>query len=223
MAKALAIYLLLFIFLISTIYVESLKKFHLPAKALNSAAFVLIAFLFAKSSDALGSIFFPYAMSALMLCMLGDILLAAAPCEAEPRWFLSGVFTFILAHVAFYMGFVKLSTFSRTDFIFPLVFLAAICALSRIKTMKMGRLLPVVAAYCFFVALLCSKAVALFLTMGSYAGTLMAMLGAILFCLSDVILIFIYFSTKNIGLLKFVNLFIYYGGTLLLALSISSI
>lgn len=215
MIGAVIIYLILFSFLISTLYAEKLEKFHLAGKAANSLAFVIIAFVFAKSMSAA---FFPFAATALVLCMVGDILLAATPGKAGSSWFFAGVFVFMIAHLVFALGFARLDAFTMYDFIFPVAFVLLVLALSRLPSLDVGGILPVILVYCFLVGLLCSKAVSLYLALAVPAA-LPLMWGAMLFCLSDLILLFVYFSSKEVGLLKFLNLLAYYGGTLLLAIS----
>lgn len=215
MIQALITYLLLFSFLISTLYVKKLEKFHLAGKTANSLAFVAIAFAFAGS---MSTALFPFAAAGLILCMVGDILLAATPQQAGSNWFFAGVFVFMIAHLVFALGFARLDAFTVYDFIFPVAFVLLVFALSKLPSIDMGSILPVILVYCFLVGLLASKAVSLYLAL-AVPEALPMMWGAILFCLSDLVLLFVYFSSKEVGLLKFLNLLAYYGGTLLLAIS----
>lgn len=215
-----SLYVLLFAFLISTWYIEKLKKHHLLAKALNSLAFVAAGFYFAQTGGAFSSTYFAFTIAALLLCMVGDILLAVTPGKAGSMWFFAGVATFLLAHLVFCVGFSRLAPFTVVDFIFPIAFVGLIYALTGMKNMQIGTMRPVVCLYSFFVALLASKSITLFLALGAFPGTWLLMLGAILFCLSDLILLFVYFSTKEMPFLRFANLFVYYAATILLAASI---
>ena len=93
-AVALMLYPLIFGFLVTTLYSTKTQKFHLLAKTLTSTEFVLVAVFFTFESNKLCGLFAPLAVTALVLCMIGDILLAAPPCQAGSRWFFSGISIF---------------------------------------------------------------------------------------------------------------------------------
>lgn len=212
-------YAIIFAFLISTLYYKKFQPYHLIAKTLNSLAFVIICFWFAYEKGLVTTAYFLIVFTALTLCMIGDILLAVTPNRAGSKWFLSGVVVFLTAHLVFCFAFSRLAPFTIIDFMFPFAFVLLIFIVSRLDSVDMGDMLPIVTIYSFFVALLCSKSITLFLALGASDVTWLIMSGALLFCLSDFILIFIYFCSKEPRLLKFFNLLSYYTATFLLALS----
>ena len=93
----------------------------------------------------------------------------------------------------------------------------AVCARDtrrfRLRRMKVPALV-----YTFFVGLMCSLGVSLYLVRGGALGALSAVGGA-LFLVSDAVLLFLYFYHKKRAVLRAANLITYYLGMLCLALT----
>lgn len=213
------IYSAFFSLLIATEYLERMKKYHLVFKTLTSMTFVLSAIYFFTRGN-IHSAYFTFIIIALALCMCGDILLAMVPGKAGSMWFYIGVLMFLVSHISYYLGFVEIQAASLYDFIFPIVLAGLTYLLSRHENMNMDGMVPIVCVYTFFVGLLCSKGVLLFALEGATLKHTLLMIGAISFCASDIILLFVYFWKKKIGPLHFLNLFAYYLGTFLIAASV---
>jgi uncharacterized membrane protein required for colicin V production len=74
--------------------------------------------------------------------------------------------------------------------------------------------------YSYFVGLLFSKALLIFLRQGASPQTVLILTGSAFFLVSDLILMFMNFHRKPARCLTFLNLSFYYGGMLLLSLSL---
>ena len=79
---------------------------------------------------------------------------------------------------------------------------------------------PIAYMYMATIAFMVIKAVSLLPLLGMTTSNVMVALGAVLFVISDMILAFLYFGGKKQTYLKTINLITYYGGQLLIALSI---
>lgn len=157
-----------------------------------------------------------------VLAALGDFLLGLATAKRDFYGceFLIGVCSFAAAHVAFYAAFTYLDRPGITDFILPLAVTGIVILLSRSKNITLGRMKLPGYIYSYFVGLLFSKALLIFLHRGTSPQTVLILSGSMLFLVSDLILLFMNFHRKPPKCLTLLNLSFYYGGMLLLGLAL---
>ena len=217
------LYLVLLGLLLQVAYDETLFARYAQAKAVVSGGFLLLALAaFAAGTRALGARFW-LLLLALLLCAAGDVLLGLANTRgggAQSPVFLAGMGAFGAAHVAFcaFFGFAVGPLWA--ELLLPLAMIAATLVLDHRGVLVLGRMRAVSIGYCFLVGLMCSKAAAALAAAGfAGAGPRLAAAGAVLFLLSDSIIIFLYFARRRPAWLRFANLSTYYLGLLLLALS----
>lgn len=200
----------------------SRRHFHryAAAKTAASAAFLITAaagFMSRGSFGTQGALL----AAGLVLCFAGDVLLGLANVRAAyfGPFFASGAASFCAAHAVFCVLFASQQTLSPAHFVLPVLLTAvlAVCARDtrrfRLRRMKVPALV-----YTFFVGLMCSLGVSLYLVRGGALGALSAVGGA-LFLVSDAVLLFLYFYHKKRAVLRAANLITYYLGMLCLALT----
>lgn len=218
MTVAFVYYGLAFAALITTCYNKKAKRFEVPAKAAASLGFVLIFTLSAiKAGD---STLYIKMLPAFIFCLAGDVLLSVNSVHSDKKMFLSGVAAFLIGHIFFVAVFSGMVSFRPVDFIFPAAIVVLTIFVTRMDGMHMDGMSPYVTVYAFFVALLLSKAYSIYNRIGANGQTEFLLFGSLLFFLSDFLLLFLMFYKKRPKWGSFVNLFLYYGGLLLLALSI---
>jgi uncharacterized membrane protein YhhN len=154
------------------------------------------------------------------LAALGDFLLGLATAKRDfrGREFLIGTCSFAAAHIAFYAAFTYLDPPRIVDFLLPIAVTCLVILLSRSKNISLGRMKLPGYMYSYFVGLLFSKALLIFLHRGTSPQTALILSGSALFLVSDLILMFMNFHRKPARCLTFLNLSFYYGGMLLLGL-----
>ncbi|MEG0804187.1 MAG: lysoplasmalogenase family protein [Pygmaiobacter sp.] len=164
--------------------------------------------------------------AALVLCAGGDILLGFANVcgGAHGRCFQAGVAVFGAAHLVFCVLYYTQSPFFWADGIVPLCALLATVQLERAGLLRLKKMRLPALCYSVLVGLMCSKAVSLVLVMGhTDPHCVLLALGSVLFMISDVVLVFMYFGPKlqdrHRHLARFWNLTAYYLGVLLIALA----
>ncbi|MEG2087915.1 MAG: lysoplasmalogenase family protein [Angelakisella sp.] len=216
MTLILLLYPLLFAMLMVTCYCKGWKRWHTVTKTATSAVFVAAAVAAGNSTDS----YFQFMLAGLLLCLLGDFFLAKAKSNTKTPWFFLGGGAFFFAHVVFIAGLSRLDPLSAISFLLPVSMVALVLLLSWMGILRAGKLLPLVGIYIFFVSMLSSKSIGLFLLNPASTRGILAMVGAILFCISDLIILFILFREKPHPALTFVNLLTYYLATMLLALSV---
>lgn len=197
------------------------RSLYAAAKGVCSGLFVLggIAAFYWGSGTATAQ--FVFMMLGLVFCALGDILLGVANRKAthvSKKPFLAGAGCFSLAHVLFCVFFYCRAPFHWYDVLFPLVCLGAIRLMEAKDWIRLKSMRPVGYLYTFLVGLMAAKAVE-GAAYGPVAGNWVLAIGASLFFLSDLILLFLYFGTKRVRLLRGANLVTYYIGVYMMALS----
>lgn len=157
-----------------------------------------------------------------VLAAFGDFLLGLATAKRDygSREFLIGTCSFAAAHVAFYAAFTYLDGPGIADFVLPIAVTGLVILLSRSKNIILGRMKLPGYIYSYFVGLLFSKALLIFLRQGASPQTVLILTGSAFFLVSDLILMFMNFHRKPARCLTFLNLSFYYGGMLLLSLSL---
>lgn len=196
-------------------------------KSAVSCGFLVIAAAAYLLGGRTGGAYFWGLVPCLVLCLAGDVLLGLANNHAGffGRWFLFGVGAFTLAHAGFCALFTLAMPggprFTLWDAAAPLAALAVTAACARHKRFKLRRMhmqAPAL-AYSLCVGLMCARGVTFGFICGGRRGMLAAA-GAVLFLISDAVLLFVYFHVRPRKALRAVNLATYYLGMLCLALSV---
>ena len=187
------------------------------AKALAGAGFCALAAVCAWQT---GGSPWPWPLPAgFVLCAAGDVAMGLYHLSRRPAALLWGVGLFAGGHLCFLAGLWRRLSPTAGVLVFAASAAAVLAWLLHRRLLDMGRLGGCGAAYCFAVSLMAGQSAALALAAPG-TGTALFAAGAALFWLSDLILLFLYFSPRRGGrALHIANLTAYYGGMLLLALS----
>ncbi|NLO61868.1 MAG: hypothetical protein GX099_00365 [Clostridiaceae bacterium] len=191
------------------------------SKTLTSLGFVVIA-LFAGYRGDFPSLYL-YLLPGFWFAVAGDYLLGLAHSENNYRGktFLLGATAFMLAHVSFYLAYSAEYAFRWSDWLLPCVFAGVMFFILHGKKFNLGRMKVPGLIYSFFVTVLLSKGISLFVYEGWAVRHLLVLLSGFFFLASDIVLLFMYFyvspSKKRLGA---VNLVTYYIAMGLLGLSI---
>ena len=208
-----AYYAVTFSLLIVASYPTSLTPHRLLFKVLTSCGFMALACYFGWMAG------FPklfwLMLPAFGLCFVGDVFMALTDNAAEgggwnDKVFLVGVAAFALAHLGFIGALTVVQPFSPFEPIVPVCCLMLAVGLTRLPKMETGSLTRFIYVYAVLVSWLFSKTLVWLLVAGPSAATVMATTGGLLFLLSDMLLLFIYFYQKKFKPVRFLNLFTYY-------------
>lgn len=204
-------YVIFFALLMVTSYNQKYRRYYVPAKALTSLVFVLAAFFNMK-----GQFSWTW-MAAFIFCFLGDVFLGLDEKKNVTANFILGLSSFVLGHLFFIMTIDQIVKFHFKDLIVPIGMMIFTFFLTKhpkfhVKDHKIPILI-----YSVIVSLLCVKGIDIF---QYHPSCLKIMIGAFLFCISDFILLFMYFYEDKVKILKFLNLLTYYSATMLLAMSV---
>lgn len=216
--KFVILYTMFFSFLISTLYINTNKRYYTIAKAVNSIGFILVA---AYGGVVLGNTAFYSMLPALIFCLFGDVFLGIhTQCDTKVC-FLAGIFSFTAAHIAYTFAFSNIAPLSIYDFIFPTLSIFIAYMLTKLENMEIEkRLKKYTIIYSFFVSLLLSKSISILFVSGITTEHILIFLGSLMFFISDFIIFFLYFYKKKHHLVGTFNLLFYYYGMLFLALSL---
>lgn len=218
MVLLLLIYILLFAFLIGTVYIERLESYHTIAKTAASLGFVAVAIYgYIQSGD---TRFFFAMLPALLLCLGGDFFLSLPSADDFGIGFFAGLITFTLGHIAFLVVFILMTPITWYEFILPLLLVIVIFLVTRGPGFDLGNLTIPILLYGFLVAWTFSRSGVIILALGLTGRTICLFFGSLLFMISDIILLFVYFYEQDFSWMSFVNLASYYSGMFLLAASI---
>ncbi|MDL2325048.1 lysoplasmalogenase [Ruminococcaceae bacterium OttesenSCG-928-A16] len=223
----------LIILLVSVLYLIGLgvllwvtrykRRAYARAKGALSCLFVVASLLaFWLGSPVVFSGFW-LLLVALVLCMAGDILLGLANRTKVPRAkpFAGGAASFLLAHVFFCLLLYQGAPLHPVDFILPALLVLALFLLGKADAVRLKKMWLMGYVYTFTVGLMACKAVQVAIKVWPalpFASALLA-LGAILFLISDIILLFLYFGTIRHKWMRYANLSTYYVGIYLIALT----
>ena len=207
-------------------YHKEILRFYPAVKTATSVGFLAVAAAAFIAGGAQNAVFFWGLLPCLVLCLVGDLMLGLATVHGKffSKFFLSGVASFLVAHIGFCVLFTLVRpggyVFSPLEYILPVCLVGTAALLMRSQKFRMKRMKKPVLLYSFFVGLMCAKGVHLAMLMQwSVQGVLIAA-GSILFLLSDCVILFLYFYYKPRGFFRALNLSTYYIGVLLLALSV---
>lgn len=196
------------------------KRMYATAKGLCSGLFLLCALLSGYLGRKWGLPVFALLGFALLLCAFGDVFLGVANQKATKpsrRPFLGGVASFSVAHLVFCLLFYGMLPFHWYDLALPVLILAIMFTLEKRDRVRLKKMRGPACIYAFLMALMAGKAVQMPF---AYAGGLYLLsVGAVLFMVSDVILLFLYFGVRRAPWLRTANLLTYYVGVYLMAAS----
>lgn len=148
-----------------------------------TTALILLAALAAPADFAAYRL---WVVGALILSLAGDVFLMFTHTARGTRWFVAGLAAFLLAHGAFVAAFLQnLPAPELPGWLVVVVFYAA--ALLVLLLPRAGRLKGPVLLYCLALAAMVFAAAARHEALGS-AASLAALLGALLFLVSDSLL-----------------------------------
>lgn len=220
------LYLVLLISLLWVAYHRTLfQKYYTLSKSLSSIGFIVVATV-ALLRGGSKQIFF-YLLPCLILCMCGDILLGLANTHrnAFTKLFVSGTCAFFAGHILYCYAFTKLRTadysITLVEYLLPIALILAVFACSKNQKFHLDKgKKPLIFLYAGVVGLMCSKAIHFAYTQNFSRTGALIMLGAILFLISDMLILFLYFYENPPKAFRALNLGTYYIGMLLIALSI---
>lgn len=212
------IYIIFFVFLIGTCYLSSLRKYHITAKVLCSAVFVGAACLGNMQSP--NNALFWRLLPAFLFCFFGDFFLAWREKKDSETLFLLGLASFLTGHCIFLWAFEILASSNWKSVLLPLAGVMLVLLLLRLKYMKIGKMKVPVIIYAYFVTALFIKCAQTAKFGDESIFFKLVFWGGLIFLISDLIILFLYFYEKKYGIMKFLNLFTYYTATYLLALSV---
>ncbi|MFA5657994.1 MAG: lysoplasmalogenase [Oscillospiraceae bacterium] len=187
-------------------------------KVLTSTLFILTAVAgFQKSR--VNKRYFMLIFTGLIFSLLGDVCLSLTEYE---HMFDFGFFSFLIAQGIYIAAFCLLSKIKPVDFLVMLIFcIPTLGVIYSFDGFVFDGMRPLVTAYTIMISFMCSKAVSLKRAdgMGRTAFILTAA-GAILFFISDFILMFDLYYTARLSAAKYMNLTTYYTGQGLISLSL---
>lgn len=190
-------------------------------KILTSLLFLLLALQSYKlSRNHHNKHFFYNIMTGLVFSFFGDTLLIF---NDNQLLFILGIISFAITHIFYIIAFCKLSKLSLRDIL--TFFIIAVPSVSFIilkKNLSFGIMLPFVTAYAIIISFMLAKSFSLKTKhnteITSVSRTLIP-IGAVMFYISDFILLFVVFHSSPHYLLSPLNLLAYYVGQALIAIS----
>lgn len=212
-------FFLMFVFVVPTIYFDGISSsYHTVFKFLSSLCFILCGYISYKKSSNNRKYCF-YILIGLLFGLLGDVLLSLTSSKA----FILGVIAFAIGHLLFIRGFTIISSISKSNLIMTfIIFICFITFIIRSGYFNFNGMLPAVFIYGFIIIFMLSTAIDLFkFRKVNKFNTYLVVIGAILFVISDFILLFVKFYPNAPSFLTSFNLITYYAGQGLIASSLS--
>ena len=191
------------------------RRFYVPLKVVCSASFLVILWINQFFSEKLWLMFW-----ALLACFVGDLLMGLYNIFMRKQAIMLAIIAFMLGHVGLLNYMVR--TTDKTSslvYIAPVVACVLMVIVKKLCHLHMGSLFVPCIIYCYFVTTMTLKAI----ECGAEGNPLIALAG-ILFWLSDVTILFLYFyhfrGIKNKRIVHYVNLATYYAAILLFIFSL---
>lgn len=154
----------------------------------------------------------------LFFSLLGDVFLVI---EGIDIFFILGVFSFACAHIFYIIAFFQFGKMGKANLISTIVFFSILLFLTSNKEwVDLGEMKPMIMAYAVLLSLMAAKSFSAlkYYRENPYFVTL-TILGAVLFFISDGLLLFAFFGKQDLSYLETVNNPIYYVGQGLFGLS----
>lgn len=211
-------YVLMFIFLMLTCYRVNLKKYYIVSKCLCSFGFLFVAIL--GKVQSLNHALFWRMFVGFFFCFLGDYFLAKKESGDKEKQLILGLLSFLLGHCTFLIALWFIQPMNVYTAFLPLFGVVLVLFLMRFQYMEVGKLKVPVLIYTYFVTALFVKCFQVTIHGDGSLFYSFIFLGGLLFLISDLIILFLYFYQKQYKILKFLNLATYYGAMFLLSVSI---
>lgn len=154
----------------------------------------------------------------LFFSLLGDVFLVI---KGIDTLFILGVFSFACAHIFYTIAFFQFEKMSKVNLILTiLLFSFLFWLMSNKEWVDLGQLKPIILGYALLLSLMAAKSFSAlkYYKENPYFVTL-TILGALLFFVSDCLLLFAFFGKQDLSYLETVNNPIYYVGQSLFGLS----
>lgn len=223
--------LLVFVF----IYVELTKKPHLSMllKGLASLGFISI-FVFVLRDWYItgGFIVIHFTLYTLITVaafiflgltsgLAGDLYLAIRPMQqdVDKSVINGGIMLFSIGHIFYFIGLLQIERFSFLSLVFGIIMTGVIYLGSDLLGFKMGKAKIPSLIYTFILFGLVGQSLGYAMETHFQTFSLIFLIGASLFAISDLILAPIYFKGDNKKILVILNYVAYYGAQILIALS----
>lgn len=169
--------------------------------------------------------YFIFILFALITSLIGDVFLAFNTNEEDEvsKMFVYGLISFSIAHIFFSLAFATLTPVLIWHvLLFILISIISILFLNLIKGFDFKGAYKLVVTYSIIISFMVTRALSLTpLIHENFLSTILIIIGACLFFLSDLILCFIYFHKKSPSYMTALNLLCYYVGQGLIALSLA--
>ncbi|MEW8995007.1 lysoplasmalogenase [Clostridium sp.] len=169
--------------------------------------------------------YFIFILLALILSLIGDVFLAFNNSSSDEvsKMFVYGLSSFSIAHIFFSIAFSTLTPVLVWNILlFILISVISILFLNVIKGFDFKGAYKLVVTYSIIISFMFTRALSLTsLIHKNFWSTILVIVGACLFLLSDLILCFIYFHKKSPSYMTALNLLCYYVGQGLIALSLA--
>ncbi|ADL52909.1 lysoplasmalogenase family protein [Clostridium cellulovorans] len=226
--------------LVATLALITMKFFAITGsfvilKALASALFVITGIVSYKTKKE-NKKYFIWILLGLIFSFCGDVFLEL---NNTPKFltldlthikgvlFINGVGSFALAHIMYFIGFSTLRKVTLVDIVITIAIASPMIFLELFGDFQFNGLQLVVIGYTILISLMVSKAISLYkYYLRNKKAVIMTITGAMMFLVSDIILLFLLFSKgdfiepDNLKYLEYSNLIIYYVGQGILALSL---
>lgn len=212
----LLLYSIPFTFLMMTLLYSKSKKYYTLGKTLASIGFIVVAIISGFKGTHLIDVW--HTMPAFLLCLTGDVLLGVYNQNKHKEYFLAGLCVFLCGHIGFFLSFARMKGVVAWELLIPVLGVMLTLWMEKRPGMNTGKLKFEILIYSYFVTLLLTKTIFMLIKELS-AGTLMLAIGAGLFLISDVLLLFLNFYKKRFMTLHVLNLITYYYGIFLMAAS----
>ena len=159
------------------------------------------------------------AAGAAVLCG-GDVVLALYNKLHRPGLFLAGLGAFLAGHSLFVWGLCQLQPMGWPVPLAAVLGAGGAAVLSGMPGMQTGRMRPLVVLYAAFVSALLGKGLQLAFGMGQ-PWCFLVLAGAVLFWISDLLILFLYFYPPRRTAVHVANLLTYYYAMFLIAVSLA--
>ena len=197
------------------------KEKYVPAVILKGCASALFCIIGYFGNNASSQSFTKWIFIGLLLGMIGDIFLNLRyvfPAQGQ-KIFLAGIFFFLIGHILYLAALIPLC-----EHLLPCILIGVLLAAALLgyifKTMQVKKAFKIFGIfYLGAIIVMTCTAIGIFLEKRQLAAGIYAA-GAILFTLSDIILIFNTFGSETKFSRRIANLLLYYLGQLLIAFSL---
>jgi len=163
--------------------------------------------------------YFIFILAGLIFSFAGDVLLELR--SIIPASFIIGVGSFAFCHIMYSIGFCTLRKVTLKDIFICLAIAMPLILLQILGDFNFNSMKFIVMGYTILISFMVSKAISLRCYFkGNEKAVIMTIAGAVMFLVSDILLLFCFFGTVYYAALAYLNTIIYYSGQGILALSL---